>query len=600
MSSYAPLVIFGYNRADKLEKCIQALMDCEGISHTEIFLYIDGPKDRMDENAVNEVREYTNKIKEQSWFSNIVINYQKKNRGLAESVIAGITEVINLYGRVIVLEDDIIVSPDFLLFMNGALDAFEKDKKVWSISTDTLSNHVIKKCTEDILWTYRGECWGWASWADRWNKVDWKVSDYAEFVRSRKCQREFNRGGRDMTRLLQMQQNGEINSWAIRWCYQQYKEDMITVFPKHPKSYNIGLDGSGTNCGGETIVLPETQIEKTWNFQYSMKSRTLLKEFQKKYFFGYWRQKLGGYWYALTEEEHYSICSKNGKELLAIKAGILNDYRNPMICEVRGEKYIFITIVNKVTSQKKIAFWSLAQNDRTEKVQILLKNEGSREFLSLIYLGGKYYLLTKDCKSGLYVFYQMEQDICSWKKYAILEITEPLVNAVATNIDDKIFLTGSMLESTNGNKAVFVQFEIKDFLNPERIKPVLRWKETDSNYFSIHAGNWFLREGRWYRALQKSTYKQRGKSVVVEEIITSSESGMETKMLEEMTVNSIECVLPAFIYRKLGISAYSCLGEYEIVELLVQHFSPGRLIVKLLRKPVGIYKKVILGNMCKL
>ncbi len=150
--------------------------------------------------------------------------------------------------------------------MNKALDAFEKDPKVWSISTWLINNRKIKNCKEDILWTYRGECWGWASWADRWNRVDWSVGDYREFEKNRKRQRAFNRGGRDMSMLLQLQQEGEIHSWAIRWCYQQYKEDMITVFPKYPKSYNIGLDGSGTNCGGETTRLPETQLEKTWDF----------------------------------------------------------------------------------------------------------------------------------------------------------------------------------------------------------------------------------------------------------------------------------------------------------------------------------------------
>lgn len=596
MSSYAPLVIFGYNRADKLERCIRALMGCEGISHTEIFLYIDGPKDRMDENAVNEVREYTNRIKEQSWFSNMVINYQERNQGLAESVIAGITEVINLYGRVIVLEDDIIVSPDFLLFTNGALDAFENDRKVWSISTDTLSSHMIRKCKEDILWTYRGECWGWASWADRWNKVDWEVSDYTKFIGSKKSQREFNRGGRDMTRLLQMQQNGEISSWAIRWCYQQYKEDMITVFPKYLKSYNIGLDGSGTNCGSETTVLLETRLEKTWNFQYSMKNKTLLKEFRKKYFLGYWRQKLGRYWYTLTEKEHYLICNKKGKELFVIKAGILKDYRNPMLCEVREEKYIFLTMVDKITSQKDVVFCRLIRKGMKEKIQILFKDNVSREFLSLIYVNGKYYLLTMDCESGRYVFYQMEQEVCFWRKYAVLEITEHLVNVVATNVNDKVFLTGSLIESSNSNRAVFVQFEIKNFLNPERIKAVLKWKGVDNNLFSIHAGNWFLREGKWHRALQKSTYKQRGKAVIIEEIMTESENGMETKMLKELTVNSIEYVLPTFIYRKLGVSAYSCLEEYEITELLVQHFSLGRLVVKLLRKLVGVYEKVVFNT----
>ena len=582
--NYAPVVIFGYNRVDKLEKCIQALMKCEEVEHTEVFLYIDGPRDQTDEKAVNDVKEYANKLKGQSWFRNIIIRSQKKNKGLAESVIAGITEVINLYGRVIVLEDDIIVTPDFLLFMNGALDAFENDKKVWSISTNTLSDDKIRSCREDVLWTYRGECWGWASWVDRWNKVDWKVCDYEEFMNSKKSQKMFNLGGRDMTQLLRMQHDGKISSWAIRWCYQEFKENMITVFSKYPKSYNIGLDGSGTNCGGETIDLPETKFEKRWNFKYSVKNRTLLKRFQKKYFFSYWRQRIGGYWYALAEKEHCLLCRENGEKFLTIKAGVLKDYRGPMICEIQGDKYVVATEIGKITSKKRIVFFYFNQKNLIRKKQVWLSDNRSSDFLSLIYVRGKYYLLTQDGKNDLYVFYEMGMDMFTWVKYAMLEITDNLVNAVATYMNDRLYLTGSLLESNEDNRAVFAQFEIINFFNPERMNSVLRWKGTDTNYFSIHAGNWFYKKGRWYRALQKCTCKQRGKSVVIEEIMKNSESGMETKFLQEINADFIGDALPAFVYRKLGVSAYSCLEEYEVIELLVQHFSLGRILIKLLQK----------------
>lgn len=581
--NYAPVVIFGYNRVDKLRKCIEALKECDGIGHTEIFLYIDGPKDRIDENAVNKVKEYTCKLKDQSWFLNLKIKYQDRNRGLAESVMTGITEIINQYGKVIVLEDDIIVTSDFLLFMNGALDAFQNDGKVWSISTNTLSNHKIKACHEDILWTYRGECWGWASWADRWNKVDWEVSDYNEFINNKKCQRVFNHGGRDMTQLLQMQHDGKINSWAIRWCYQQYKENMITVFSKYPKSYNIGLDGSGTNCGGEETSLPEIKLEKKWIFKYSMKDKTLLRYFRQKYFISYWRQKIGSYWYALTEEEHYLVCRKGDKVFFNIKAGVWKDYENPMICEIQGEIYIFATIINKITLQKKIIFFNITKSEEKKQRQLSISHKESREFRSVLCVKGRYYLLSVDYENNLYVFYQMGQDMYSWTEYAVLGRTENLVNTVVASINDRIYLSGSLLEREDGNTAAFVEYEIENFLNPERMKLILRGKEAAYSFSSIHAGNWFYREGKWYRPVQKSTYQQREKSVIVEEIMENPENGVLTKMQEEITVNSAECVLRAFIYRKLGVAAYSCMDEYDVTELLVQHFSLGRLVVKILR-----------------
>ena len=91
--------------------------------------------------------------------------------------------------------------------------------------------------------------WSWATWVNRWNNVDWSIKDYNEFKNDRKAQKLFNRGGDDLTNMLQLQVEGKIDSWAIRWCYAHFINNAYCVYPVKSLVDNIGHDGTGVNCG---------------------------------------------------------------------------------------------------------------------------------------------------------------------------------------------------------------------------------------------------------------------------------------------------------------------------------------------------------------
>lgn len=247
MKQFAPIVIFVYNRLDHTRQTIDALAKNALAKKSDLFIYSDAAKSENGAAKVQETRQYIDAITNQMLFKSVTIIKAEKNRGLANSVIHGVTEIINKYGKVIVVEDDLITTPDFLSYMNKAIDFYEDDQTIWSISGYSFKMKIPKSYHHDIFYSYRASSWGYATWADRWNTVDWDVKDYSDFKTNRVKRKQMNRGGRDMARMLDSQMEGRIDSWAIRWCYEQSKQNKFTIYPVHSRVKNIGLDGSGTH-----------------------------------------------------------------------------------------------------------------------------------------------------------------------------------------------------------------------------------------------------------------------------------------------------------------------------------------------------------------
>jgi len=244
MSKLAPIILFAYNRLTHLQQAVMSVQMNVLAIESDLFIYSDGPKNSEDSIKVKSVREYLKTI---SGFKTIRIIEKEHNNGLANSVIAGVTEVLQKYPKVIVVEDDLRVSVDFLSFMNAALDFYSQNPQVFSISGYNFPIDIPTNYHYDVYLSYRASSWGWATWRDRWNKADWEVRDYQEFKKDRSAQRLFNRGGEDLTPMLHKQMKGVIDSWAIRWAYSHFKNDAYCIFPVISKVNNIGKDGSGTH-----------------------------------------------------------------------------------------------------------------------------------------------------------------------------------------------------------------------------------------------------------------------------------------------------------------------------------------------------------------
>ncbi len=248
ISVYAPIILFTYNRSEYTERVLASINSARGANKSELFIFSDAAASDEYSSAVKEVRGVIDKfIMEMSVFRNVTVFKAETNIGLANSIINGVTQIIRQYGRVIVLEDDLIVSENFIEYMNCGLDYYANNQSIWALSGYTFPMKALDSYSHDIYLAMRGSSWGWATWLDRWETVDWEVSDYGNIKFNWKRRLDFGRWGRDMPFMLDANVYGFNHSWAIRWCYSEFKQKKYTVYPKVSMVFNTGTDGSGTN-----------------------------------------------------------------------------------------------------------------------------------------------------------------------------------------------------------------------------------------------------------------------------------------------------------------------------------------------------------------
>jgi len=241
-----PIILFVYNRAEHVSEVLKYLNDNEGIEETILYVFSDGAKPG-EESKVENVRAVLKSFQNESNFAQVQIVESEVNKGLANSVISGVTQILNQYDRVIVLEDDLLTSKDFYCYMKSALEYYEQDRRVWSITAYSPRMKRLERTMHDVYTSPRAGSWGWGTWKSRWDTIDWSVSDYEEFKNSTIQRKAFDKRSPGMSHMLDLQMEGKIDSWAIRWCYQQHKNGMYTINPVHSKIMNIGNDGSGTH-----------------------------------------------------------------------------------------------------------------------------------------------------------------------------------------------------------------------------------------------------------------------------------------------------------------------------------------------------------------
>ncbi|MGR3766035.1 sugar transferase [Rossellomorea sp. NS-SX7] len=239
----APIILFCYNRPDLTAKTLSSLEKNILSPHSNLYVFVDGPKHINDRKKVEETVKV---VKGYTGFKTINIKISSKNQGLANSVISGVSEIIKKYKKVIVLEDDLITHPQFLNFMNDALDFYETEKNIWSISGYSPSLKFPSNYKYDVYLTRRGSSWGWGTWEDKWieTKWNWNVNDYDSLFKSRK---ELNKIGPDLFYLTHDFKRGLIDSWAIRWTNTQFLKGKYSVFPRFSFIKNVGFEGESTH-----------------------------------------------------------------------------------------------------------------------------------------------------------------------------------------------------------------------------------------------------------------------------------------------------------------------------------------------------------------
>lgn len=262
MNNLAPIVLFVYNRPDHTAKTIHALQENNLANESELFIYADAAKNDSAQKQVDEVRELISNI---SGFKTVTVIKQETNIGLAASIIGGVTELTNRYGKVIVLEDDIVTSKYFLQFMNDSLIFYRDNNLIHSVSGCNYPVN-LEKINQETYFLRIPLCWGWATWKDRWNHFDKNLEEVMSTPQKIVNYMNFENTYNYFSQAIR-NYKGDLNTWFIFWYLVSAKNKTLTLFPKTTLVNNIGHDGSGQNSGksshfGQDIGAKRIAVEK--------------------------------------------------------------------------------------------------------------------------------------------------------------------------------------------------------------------------------------------------------------------------------------------------------------------------------------------------
>lgn len=244
---FAPIIIFAFTRLDSLKQTVKSLLGNSEAKDSDLYIFVDGAREGRENESkkVKDVQQYVLSI---TGFKSMNHRFSNVNQGLAKSIISGTTEIINKYGRVIVVEDDLYLSQSFLRYMNEMLNRYEDDKRVMQVSG--YGSRLTRPCdyTWDVYLNERAHSWTWGTWKDRWETVDWDVLDFPQLQASKKLQQDFCKRGSDLYGMLKGYMEGKNNSWYIRFNYSMYKQHRYSVCPIHSLVRNDGFTTEATHC----------------------------------------------------------------------------------------------------------------------------------------------------------------------------------------------------------------------------------------------------------------------------------------------------------------------------------------------------------------
>lgn len=244
MQNLAPIALFVYNRPQHTERTIKFLQENDLAGKSSLFIFSDGAKSKSEEENVAEVRALIKKV---DGFKSVKVFERKENAGLANSVIEGVTKLIKDYDQVIVLEDDLIISPHTLRYFNDALNRYRDEEKVMHIGA-----YMYPLKAEDLpqSFFYRAATsWGWATWGRAWKNFEPNIDTLIkQFDKKKKSAFSIENKMNFWKQMLEFKK-GKNNSWAIRWYASIFLKGGLTLNPSQSLVNNIGHDGTGVHSG---------------------------------------------------------------------------------------------------------------------------------------------------------------------------------------------------------------------------------------------------------------------------------------------------------------------------------------------------------------
>ena len=248
MYQFAPIVLFVYKRPEHTLRTLTSLASNVHAKNSVLYVFADGPRADAEEAELVSITQTMRVVKSAKWCRDVIIVQRGENLGLSKNIVDGVSRIVNMHGRAIVLEDDMVCSPFFLNYMNDALIKYQNDENVACISG---YNYPVKKMP-DSFFLLGADCWGWATWERAWHLFEEDGTVLLHQLQKANLEIEFDFGGAyPYTQMLKNQIAGRNDSWAVRWYASCFLQNKYCLYPGKSFIENIGEDGSGIHCGAK-------------------------------------------------------------------------------------------------------------------------------------------------------------------------------------------------------------------------------------------------------------------------------------------------------------------------------------------------------------
>lgn len=253
MNSLAPIVLFVYNRPDHTRRTLEALAANVLADASTLYVYADGPKPEASSIDRKNIQQTRRVLQERKWCKQVRIIESDYNQGLADSIVEGVTEVVNKHGKAIVLEDDIVTSPGFLTYMNNALSLYQNEDKVMHVSGFFLPVKDPEILPETFFYN-QTSCWGWGTWNRSWKFFEADARKLlGEVIKTQRID-EFNiDNSYPFIDQLKANAEGSLSTWAVKWQASVFLQSGLCLHPQRSMIKNIGFDGTGVHCGTSSV-----------------------------------------------------------------------------------------------------------------------------------------------------------------------------------------------------------------------------------------------------------------------------------------------------------------------------------------------------------
>lgn len=253
----APICLFVYKRLNETMLTIESLKKNFLADQSVLYIFSDGPKSEKDKLQVEQVRDY---LKGVQGFKDVILKISESNKGLAASIISGVSLILDTNDRVIVLEDDLLTSSNFLKFMNDSLEVYNKREDIQSINGYSPFIKKINPVESDIYLHYRTFSWGWATWKKYWKPEIFSQKDIRQRINPQILIDFDDRCGHDMSNMLKSALDRKIDSWYIFWAFNHFENDRLAVYPYISKIENIGYGIESTHCDGILTIVSKFDV----------------------------------------------------------------------------------------------------------------------------------------------------------------------------------------------------------------------------------------------------------------------------------------------------------------------------------------------------